>query len=114
MRHPCGRLWPRSGEGFAVSGKGERIEGEEDQKIIRAQSGDNRPFLEFEADGNRLFLEPCAQRSDPCVDGFWLVFEDGALSFCGARSLEANIMFGISPVKTDKGGTFLRRFLRHV
>src|SRR5229473_1330677 len=50
---------------------------------------------EFETDGNGLTAEPCTQRADPRLDGLGRVLEREALAFCGARSLETHIMFGI-------------------
>ena len=77
--------------------------GEEDQKVILAQGGDQGTFGEFEADGHGLAVEPRAQRGDPRVDGLGGVLELEALTLCGASSLEAHIMFGIRPVDPNKG-----------
>ena len=60
-------------------------------------------FVEFEADGNRLAVEPRAQRGAPCVNGLRCVLELKALPFCGASRLEASIMVRISPVDPNKG-----------
>ena len=99
---------PAGGEGFAIPRQRQRIDREEDQKVIRAQGGDQGPFVEFEADGHGLAVEPRAQRADPRVDGLGRVLELEALTFCGASGLEADIMFGIRPVDAQQRQQMLR------
>ena len=94
---------PAGGKGFAIPRQRQRIDGEEDEKVILAQGGDQGPFVEFEADGHGLAVEPCAQRGDPRVNGLRGVLELKALPFCGASRLETPIMFGIRPVDPHKG-----------
>ena len=53
---------PAGGEGFAIPRQRQGIDGKEHQKVIRAQGGDNGAFVEFQADGNGLAVEPRAQR----------------------------------------------------
>jgi len=93
---------PAEGEGFARARQRQRIAGEEDEKVIRAQGGDQRPFVKFEADRHGLAVEPCAQCGDPRVNGLGRMLELQALPFGGASSLEASIMCGISPVDPNK------------
>ncbi len=93
---------PAGGEGFAIARQHERIDGEEDEKVIRAHGGDQRPFVQCEADRHGLAVEPRAQRGDPRVNGLGRVLELKALTFGGASSLEAPIMVGISPVDPHK------------
>ena len=45
---------PAGREGFAIPRQRQRIDGEEDQKVILAQGGDQGAFVEFEADGHGL------------------------------------------------------------
>ncbi len=94
---------PAGRKGFTIPRQCQRIDREEDQKVILAQGGDQGTFGEFEADGNGLTAEPRAQRSDPRLNGLGGVIELKALTFCGASSLETNIMFGICPVDPNKG-----------
>ena len=93
---------PAGGEGVAIARQHQRIDGEEDEKVILAQGGDKRPCVKFEADSHGLAVEPRAQRDDPCVNGLGRVLELKALPFGGASSLEAPLMFGIRPVDPDK------------
>jgi hypothetical protein len=51
---------PAGRKGFTIPRQCQGIDGEEDEKVILAQGRDQRPFVEFEADSNRLALEPCA------------------------------------------------------
>ena len=99
---------PAGREGFAVPRQCQGIDGKEDQKVILAQGEDQGTFVEFEADGHGVAVEPRAQCGDPRVDGLGCVLELQALTFCGARSLEAHIMFGIRPVDTHKGSKCVR------
>ena len=66
---------PARGKRFAVLGHGERINGKEHEEIIVLQRRHHGAFIEFQADGNRLAIEPCAQGADPRVDHFRPVFE---------------------------------------
>ena len=96
---------PAGGKGFAIPRQHERIDGEEDEKVIRAQGGNQGAFVEFEADGNRLAVEPPAQRGDPRVNGLGGVLNLEALPFGGASHLEAPIMFTSAqsiPIKAAK------------
>ena len=43
---------PAGGKGFTIARQRQRIDGKEDEKVIRAQGGDQGPFGEFEADRN--------------------------------------------------------------
>ena len=105
---------PTGRQGFAIPRQRQWIEGEEDQKVILAQGEDQGAFVAFQADRHGLAVEPRAQCDDPRVDGLGRVIELAAFTFCGARSLEANIMFGIRPVDTHKGSKCVRCALRHV
>ena len=51
---------PAGRESFTIPRQHERIDREEDEKVIRAQGGDQRPFVKFEADSKRVAMEPCA------------------------------------------------------
>jgi hypothetical protein len=95
-------MGPAWGEGFAIARQRQRIDGEEDEKGIRAPGGDQRPFVQFEADSDGVAIEPRAQRGAPRVNGLGRVRELQALPFGGASSLEAPLMFGISPVDPNK------------
>jgi hypothetical protein len=53
-------LGPAGCKGFALPRPHERIDGEEDEKAVRAQGGDQGTLVECEADGNRLAVEPRA------------------------------------------------------
>jgi hypothetical protein len=111
----CGVVFgPAGGKGFTIPCQCQRIDGKEHQKVIRAQGGDNGPFVELEAYRNGVAIAPRAQRADPRVDGLGRVWEDEALSFGGACGLQADIMFALGPVETDEGRKFLVRFLLHV
>jgi hypothetical protein len=90
-------------QGFTVPRQRQRIDREEDKKVVLAQGGDNGTFGEFEANGNGLTAEPRAQCGDPRINGLGRVIELKALPCCGARGLETNIMFGIGPVDPNKG-----------
>jgi hypothetical protein len=95
------------GEGLAVSREGKGMDGNEHEEVIRAQGGDKRALLKFEADGARLALEPLAQGANPCIDGFWRGLDDGVLAFVRAGGLSAEIVFGIGPIAAEVGGKFL-------
>jgi hypothetical protein len=66
---------PARGKCFAVRSHGERIDGKEHEEIVVLQRRHNGAFIEFQADGNRLAIEPCAQGAAPRVDHFRPVFE---------------------------------------
>ena len=66
---------PARGKRFAVLGHGERIDGKEHEEIIVLQCRHKRAFIEFQADGKRLAVEPRAQGADPRVNHFRTVFE---------------------------------------
>ena len=59
---------PARGEGFAIPRQCQRIDREEDQKVILAQGEDQRPFVEFEAESHGLAVKPRTQCGDPRVD----------------------------------------------
>jgi hypothetical protein len=61
----CG---PARGKRFAVLGPGERIDGQEPEEILVLQRRHHRAFREFQAEGNRLAMDPCAQSAAPRVD----------------------------------------------
>ena len=75
------------GKRFAVLGHGERIDGKEDEEIIFAQCGHDRPFIEFQAHRNRLAVEARVQALDPGVDRFRPVCEAQKLPARGASGL---------------------------
>jgi hypothetical protein len=95
----CG---PAGGEGFARARQRQRSDGEEDEQVIRAQGGDQRPLVKFEADSDGLAVAPRAQRGAPRVNGLGRVLELQARTFGGASSWEAPIMLGIRPVDPKK------------
>jgi hypothetical protein len=82
-----GIVGPARGKRFAVLGHGERIDGKEDEEIIFAQCGHDRPFIEFQAHRNRLAVEARVQALDPGVDRFRPVFEAQKLPARGASGL---------------------------
>ena len=96
----CG---PAGRKGVTIPRQRQRIEGEEDEKVIRAQGRDQGPFGACEADGNGVTAAPRAQRGAPRLNGLGRMSELKALTFCGASSLETHIMFGIRPVDPNKG-----------
>jgi hypothetical protein len=98
-----GVFGPAGRKGFTIPRQRQGIDREEDEKVIRAQSGDQGPFVQCEADSHGLAVEPRAQRGDPCVESLGGVLELKALPFGGASSLETKIMFGIRPVDPNKG-----------
>ena len=59
------------GEGLAIPRQREGIDGKEPEEIVLAQRRDEGPLIEFEADGNRLPVEPRAQGAHPRIDGVW-------------------------------------------
>ena len=75
------------GEGLAVAREGKGIDGKEPEEVVLAQDGDKRALMPFEADGDRLPLEPLAQGANPCIDGFWRVLDGGVLAFVRAGGL---------------------------
>jgi hypothetical protein len=98
----CG---PARGTRFAVLGHGERLDGKEDEELICAQRGHERPLIALQAHRNRLAVEARVQTLDPRVDRFRTVFEVQKLPARGASGLQADIVFGIGPVEANKGGT---------
>ena len=105
---------PARGKRFAVLGHGERIDGKEDEEIIFAQRGHDRPFIELQAHRNRLAVEARVQTLDPRVDRFRTVFEVQKLPARGASGLQADIVFGIGPVEANKGGKCFGGLWLHV
>src|SRR4029450_4187529 len=93
---------PARGKGFAVLGDGERVDGKEYEAIIVAQCGYDRSFLEFQAHSDGLAVEACPEGLDPGVNRFRTMGKAQKLTWCGARDLEANSVFRISPVEAHK------------
>jgi len=75
------------GEGLAVAREGKGIDGKEHEEVVLAQDGDKRALIQFEADGDRLTLEPLAQGANPWIDGFWRVLDGGVLACVRAGGL---------------------------
>jgi hypothetical protein len=50
-----------------------------------------------------------SQGAHPLVNGVWLVFEDTELTFLRASCLQADMVFGISPVDADEGRKLFSR-----
>jgi hypothetical protein len=78
---------PARGKRFAVLGHGERIDGKEHEEIIVLQRRHHGAFIEFQADGKRLAIEPCAQGADPRVDHSRPVCETQDLPACRTGDL---------------------------
>ena len=78
---------PTRGQRFAVLGHGERIDGKEHEEVLLAQRRHHGPFMEFQAHGNRLAVEPCAQALDPHIDRVRAVFEHEKLTSLSASGL---------------------------
>jgi hypothetical protein len=74
-------------EGFAVLGQGQRIDGEQDQKVVFTQGIDERAFIEFEAHSNGASFEPLAYGTCPLIDGLWVVLKHHELPFVVADGL---------------------------
>src|SRR5262249_1997502 len=72
------------------------------------------PFIQLKTHSNGLSVEPCAQGLDPRIDRFRAVFEAQKLSSLSTSGLEADIVFGVSPVQADKGGKCFVRSMLHV
>jgi hypothetical protein len=96
-------------EGFTVPCERERIDGKEHEAVVLSQRLDNGTLGEFETDGDRLSLEPRAQGTHPRIDSFWRVRKDAELACLGARRLQADIVFGISPIEADERRKFICR-----
>jgi hypothetical protein len=96
-------------EGFAIPRAGELVDGKEHEAVILPQRGDDGALVELAPDGNGLLLESRAQGAHPLVDGVGLVFEDTELPFLGTRCLQADIVFGLSPVESDEGRKLIYR-----
>jgi hypothetical protein len=79
-----------------------------------AQRRHDGPFIEFQAYGNRLTVEPRAQTLDPRVDRVRSVIEAQKLPVRRAGGLSTDIVFGIRPVEADKRRKFLCRYTLHV
>jgi hypothetical protein len=94
---------PAGRKGCAIPRPHERLDGEEDEKVILAQGGAQGTLVEFEADSKRLAVEPCAPRGAPRVNGLRRGLELKALPFGGASRLETPIMFRIGPVAPNTG-----------
>ena len=96
---------PAGGAGFALSCQRQRIDRVEDQKVIRAQGKDQRPFVECKAERHGLAVKARPQGSDPRVDRLGRMRKLQALPFGGTSCLETHIMCGIGPVDPHKGRT---------
>jgi hypothetical protein len=90
-------------DSFARPREGEWVDGKEHEAVILPQRGDEGALVEFETDGNGLLLESRAPGARPRSAGVWLVFEDTELTCLGASGLQADMVFGISPVDADEG-----------
>jgi hypothetical protein len=101
-------------EGFTVSGEREGIDGKEHEEVVLAQRIDDGAFVEFETAGNRWSREALAPGTHPLIDGVWRVYKDTELACRRASRLQADIVFGISPVEADERRTCIRRSTCHV
>ena len=90
-------------KGFALPRQRQRLDREEDEKVILAPGRDQGAFGECEAEGTGLTAESRAEWGDPRVEGLRGVLALQALPFGSARHLETNIMFGICPVDPNTG-----------
>jgi hypothetical protein len=97
------------GEGLAIAREREWIDGKEHEEIVLTQGRDDRPLIEFKANGNRLPCEPRAQGAHPFIDCVRLVVKGPALAFLRACRLQADIVFGIGPVDADAGRKLICR-----
>ena len=102
------------GKRCAVSGHGERMDGKEPEELLWAQRRHDGPFMEFQAYGKRVTVEPRAQTLDPRVDRVRSVIEAQKLPVRRAGGLSTAIVFGIRPVEADTRRTFLCRDTLHV
>jgi hypothetical protein len=98
-----GVFGPERCAGCAIPRQRQRMERQEDEKVLRAQGRDHGPLGECEADGHGWAVEPRPQRGAPRRNGLRGVRELQALTFGGARSLETPSMCGICPVDPNQG-----------
>jgi hypothetical protein len=98
-----GVLGLAGGKGFTVACEHEGIDRQEHEEVIRVQRIHHRTLVAFEADGNRLPLEPRAQGAHPLIDGSRRMLEAGELALVGAGGLQTDLVLGIGPVEADEG-----------
>ena len=89
--------------------QGEWVNGTEHEAVVLPQRGDEGAFVEFETDGYGLLLEARAPGAHPRINGVWLVGEDTQLTCLRASGLQADMVWGLSPVEADEGR---KRFCR--
>ena len=99
---------PARGKRFAVLGHGERIDGKEHEEIILAQRGHDGPFIEFQAHGDGLAVEPRAQGLDPRVDRFRTVFEAQKLPVARCQRLVSRYRVWHPPSRGQQRPQMLR------
>ena len=94
---------PAGRQGLTIPRQRQGIDREEDEKVIRAQGGDQGPFGTFEAESHGVAVKPRTQGGAPRVDSLGRVRKLEALALCRASRLEASIMCGIRLVDPNKG-----------
>jgi len=107
----CG---PARGKRFAVRGHGERMDGKAHEAILVVPRRHQGAFMEFQADGKRLAVEPRAQGAAPRVDHFRTVGETQKLPARSTGDVSADSVCGIRPVKAHKGRTCFGGLWLHV
>jgi hypothetical protein len=90
------------GEGVAGARQCQRMNREEDQKVILAQGADQGTCVKFAAESHGVAVKPRTPGGAPRVDRLGGVRQLEALPCCSASRLEASIMGGIGPVDANK------------
>ena len=95
-------LGPAGLEGFAVLGKGQRVDRKEHEEVVLLQRVDDRSLGQFE--GNRDgATEALLQRSRPLIDARNLVGNAIELALIIVGRLQADVVLRICPINADIG-----------
>src|SRR5262249_49330206 len=100
-----GMTW---GTGCAVLGDCERMHGQADHKVIRAQGRAKGGLREVETHGKRRAREPLMQGGPPGVNRRGCMFHHPGFRGIRASGLQTDVKCGSSPVEADNGSKLLR------
>jgi len=98
-----GVFGPAGRAGVAIPRQPQGMDGAEAQQGLRAQGRDQRVFGARKTKGHGWTPAPRASRGAPRVNGLGGVRKLEGCPFYGVRRLEADIMVGLRPVKTNPG-----------
>ena len=95
-------LGAAGGEGLAVSSHGGGLDGEEDEKVVLEQGGDDGALAELQGDGDGRTTEALSELVGPGANSGRSMRKNGAHGLVDSRDDEADVVLLVGPVDADK------------